>query len=252
MRMKKWMAAAGVLLALMMAGAGLGESMVPVELGNEMSGEIATGVEARDGIVTISRPGDYLLSGEMADGQIFVNCADEGRVTLYLNGVKVHHEKGPALIVGECQPRIVISMVEGTENFLSDGTGMPQGEDDPDGVIYSRSDLTITGSGSLRIDAGAMNGIVSRDDLRIESGKIDIEAAVHGVKGKDSVEISGGEMVIRAGKDGIKATNKKDRDRGYVEITGGKISIECGDEALSFITGCKVSGGEIYVTMTDY
>jgi len=37
-----------------------------------------------------------------------------------------------------------------------------------------------------------------------------------------------------------------------VEITGGKISIECSDEALSFITGCKVSGGEIYVTMTDY
>ena len=240
-----------ILMILTIAGSAAGEGMIPVTLGPDADGTAAEGVEIRNGTVRISRPGAYLLSGEMEQGQISVDCPEDGKVTLYLNGVRVHNEQGPALIVGQCRPRLVISTVEGTDNELSDGTGLLPGDGDPDGVIYSRSDLTITGSGSLRIAAGAANGIASRDDLRIEGGKTEIEAPGHGIKGRDAVEISGGEIVIRAGKDGIKATNKKDPERGYVEITGGKISITCGDDALSYITGCRITGGEIFVTMAE-
>ena len=88
-------------MILMIAGTAMGEGMTPVVLETNMNGTIAEGVDARDGTVTISRPGEYLLSGEMEQGQIFVNCQDDGKVTLYLNGVKVHNEQGPALIVAK-------------------------------------------------------------------------------------------------------------------------------------------------------
>ena len=247
--MKRFFALLALLCLLFSAAPA--DGMIPVVLSPDLTPEASDGYTFQDGVLTFVRPGDYLLSGSLDQGQIRVDCPDDGKVTLYMNGVSVHNENGPALFIGEVSPRLVISLVEGTSNTLSDGKSMPQGEEDPDGVVYSMSDLTIEGSGKLAVEAGAMNGIVSRDDIRITGGILDIDVPLHGIKGKDSVEISGGDIVIRADRDGIKSTNKKDPDRGYIEISGGKISITCRDDALSFITACRITGGELFVTMDN-
>ncbi len=225
------------------------EGMVTIQLGEKEAAGSGSWSVTENGI-RISEPGEYLISGTLEEGQIFVDCGQEGKVTLYLNGVNVHHETGPAIQIGKCSPRAVISLVEGSRNSLSNGKNLIfEEEDEPDGVIFSRSDLTVEGSGQLEILAGAMNGIVSKDDLKIRGGEVVIEAPNHGIKGKDCVEISGGSIRIQAGKDGIKSTNKNDPDRGYIDMTGGEVTIECGDDALSFITGCTVTGGSLRITM---
>ena len=242
--------AAAVFLAafLLTASFSAAEGMISIQLVQDGTQSGTEGVSVDGNTVTISRPGEYLISGTLAQGELRIENRESGKVTLYLNGVSVHNENGPAIRIVECSPRAVISLVEGSANFLSDGTSLIlETEDEPDGVIFSRSDLTIEGAGSLEIKAGAMNGIVSKDDIRIEGGKLSIDAPNHGIKGKDSVEISGGEISIRAGKDGIKSTNKKDGDRGFLEITGGRISIFCGDDPLGFITSCHITGGEISI-----
>lgn len=234
---------------LLLAAASAAEGMISVLLAQDGTRSEAEGVTVDGNIVTITRPGDYLISGRLEQGEIRVDSRESGKVTLYLNGVSVHNETGPAIRISECSPRTVISLVEGTENFLSDGASLIfETEDEPDGVIFSRGDLTIEGAGSLEVRAGTLNGIVSKDDIRIEGGKLSVDVPNHGVKGKDSVEISGGEISIRAGKDGIKSTNKKDGDRGFLEISGGRISIVCGDDPLGFITSCHITGGEISIT----
>ncbi len=206
----------------------------------------AEGVTKTGSTVKITKPGDYLVSGTLSDGCIEVDCAAAGRVTLYLNGVTIHNSTGPAILIGECSPRAVISLVDQTENALSNGANLVFTDgDEPDGVVFSRSDLTIEGSGELTVTAGAMNGIVSKDDLKIEGGDITVKAPNHGIKGKDFVEITGGTLDINAGRDGIKSTNKVDGARGYIEITGGEITILCGDEAISYETYCTINGGSI-------
>lgn len=249
--MKKWMTLMGVLMTLLLLCAyAAGEGIIPVTLGPEM--DTPEGVTAVDGVVTFSKPGSYLVSGDLPQGSLVVDCAENGKVILYLNGVSVYNAQGPALRVGECSPRAVISLVEGAENRLSNGTALFfEDVDEPDGVIYSQSDLTIEGGGTLEVSAGAMNGIVSKDDLRIEGGSLRIDAPLHGIKGKDSVEISGGEITIHAGKDGVKSTNKKDPERGFLEISGGKLTVTCGDDPLSFITTCHITGGEIHLSMAE-
>ena len=245
---KKILAAMAAMMMLAWGGMGArGEGMVTVDLNSRGPGE-----EDHDSWqwtsagVRISQPGEYLISGRLEEGMIWVSCAEKGKVTMYLNGAEIHHENGPAIRIEECSPRAVISLVEGSENILSDGDDLTfEGDEEPDGVIYSRSDLTIEGSGSLRVTAGAMSGIVSKDDLRIEGGSLTIQAPKHGIKGKDCVEISGGKIRVTAGKDGIKATNRKDPEKGYVAVSGGEISIACGDDPISFITKGMMTGGTL-------
>ena len=207
------------------------------------------GVSFADGVISVRAPGEYMLSGELTNGQISVDCTQEGKVTLYLNGVSIHTDGASAILIGECKPKLVISLVDQAENVLSNGAqAAPDEDEEPNGVIFSQSDLVIEGSGSLKITAASADGIVSKDELEIQGGKITVDAHRHGIKGKDCVEIYGGEISITAGKDGIKSTNKKDSSRGYVSIRGGVISITCGDEPIQFITDCTIENAKIAIS----
>ena len=204
------------------------------------------GVSFKDGVLSVTAPGEYMLSGELTDGQIYVNCAEDGKVTLYLNGVTVSTKSVAALLVGKCKPKAVLSLVDGTVNTFSNGANALKDEDDdPCGAVFSQSDLSIEGSGTLQVTAKSGDGIVSKDDLEISGGKITVEAKRHGIKGKDSVSVYGGEITVDAGRDGIKSTNKQDPSRGYVAIRGGTVSIVFGDEAVQFVTSCTVENASV-------
>ena len=90
------------------------EGMFPVVLSPDLNPGPADGFLFEDGVLTFTQPGEYLLSGSLDQGQIRVDSVTEGKITLYLNGVSVHNENGPALFVGEVDPRLVISLVEGS------------------------------------------------------------------------------------------------------------------------------------------
>ncbi len=208
------------------------------------------GVSFADGVLTVSSPGEYMLSGELSNGQLSVSCAEEGKVTLFLNGVTIHTDGAAAILIGDCKPKVVLSLVSGTENTVSNGAqAAPDEDEEPNGVIFSQSDLVIEGSGSLKVTAASADGIVSKDELTINDGKITVDAKRHGIKGKDCVEIYGGDIAVTAGRDGIKSTNKNDSARGYVSIRGGSITIRCGDEPIQFITDCTIENAKISVTV---
>ena len=210
------------------------------------------GVTFVNSTLTIRNPGEYMLSGELTDGQLCVDCSEEGKVTLYLNGVTVRTSSITALMIGECKPKLVLSLVDQTDNVFSNGSlPGPDEDEEPNGAIFSRSDLVIEGSGSLQVNALSGDGIVSKDELEIHGGKIRIDAKRHGIKGKDCVEIYSGEITITACRDGIKSTNKKDSARGYIAIRGGVISIQSGDEPLQFVTDCTIENAKITLSMKE-
>lgn len=249
---KKWMALiVAVLLVISMFSACMAANgLTMVELSDGMTQPDGSKVLVEGNTVTLTEPGEYLLSGSLTDGMLVVDINGEGKVIVHLNNVSIHHENGPAVYIKNGDPRVTLSLADGSENVFSNGTKLEfETDDEPNGVIFSRSDLTINGAGSLSVTAGAMDGIASKDDLKIEGGKLNIKAARHGLRGKDAVEILGGELEIYATKDGIKSTNEKGEQQGYVSITGGTVHITCGDDPIQFVTYCREENTTITVDM---
>ena len=242
--LKKW---GTLLLVLLLAAVSTGSAeLIQITLADNNSECGSDAVVCEGNAVTITAPGEYLLTGALSNGQVRIDCKEDGKVTVHLQDVSIHNETGAAILVGHVSPRIRISLMADTTNELSDGDSLVyENDNEPNGVIFSRSDLTIEGSGTLKVTAGDMDGIVSKDDLKIEGGQITVNAPRHGIKGKDFVEISDGDITITAGKDGIRSNNDREADRGYISVLGGKLRIVCGDDPFDFVTALNIRNAEI-------
>ena len=158
-------------------------------------------------VLTITQAGTYVIEGSLNEGNIIIDSNDEEVVRLVLNGVNVHSSNTAPVYVKNAK-KVVLSLEEGTENIFSDEIyTLEETEEQPDAVIYSKDDLVINGTGSLKIEANTKDGIVSKDKLKIMEGNISIVSANDGIKGKDLVAIKDVNIEITAGGDGIKATN---------------------------------------------
>lgn len=139
---------------------------------------------------------------------------------------------------------VFITLADGSENSLSNGGAyLPIDENNLDSVIFSKTDLTLNGSGSLAIYAEAGHGIVSKDDLIITGGTYTIEAASHGMTGKDTFCIADGTFTITSGKDGLHAENTEDSTLGSLYITGGTFTIAAQGDAVSASGALQIDAG---------
>ena len=109
--------------------------------------------------VTIDHAGVFLLSGEIENGQLTVAAGEEDKVQLVLSGVSIRQDTGAAIEIISAD-KVFITLAQGSENSLSSGNIT---DDGVDGVIYSKSDLTLNGLGSLTITAQQGHGIVGKD-----------------------------------------------------------------------------------------
>lgn len=193
--------------------------------------------------VTITAEGVYILSGTLYDGQIQINAPDSAQVQLVLNGVDITSADSSAIYALEAD-HVFITLADGSENSLSNGGAyLPIDENNLDSVIFSKTDLTLNGSGSLAIYAEAGHGIVSKDDLIITGGTYTIEAASHGMTGKDTFCIADGTFTITSGKDGLHAENTEDSTLGSLYITGGTFTIAAQGDAVSASGALQIDAG---------
>lgn len=205
-------------------------------------------IELTDSI-TITTPGVYFLTGTINDGLITVNTT--GNVKLVLNNVAVTNNNGPSIYVENAET-VVISTVEGTVNTFTDGEEYIS-YDGIDGCIYSKDDLVLEGSGTLVVNSNYEDGIVSKDDLKINSGTYIINSKDDAIRGKDSVYIKDGTFTINALGDGIKSTNESDTLKGYVKIDNGTFSIDANDDGIDAVTKILIEDGifDINVSSLD-
>lgn len=211
-----------------------------------------TGAEATDGLVTITEAGTYVLSGELSDGQIIVNNQDDGIVRLVLNGVDIQNKDSAAIYIQEAG-KVVMTLEEGTENTVSDGTTYVFADDttdEPSAAIFSKADLTINGTGKLVVAANYNDGIVSKDDLKIMSGTYEILAADDGIVGKDMIAVEDGEFTINAAGDGMKSSNDEDTSKGFIGIGNGTFNITSGNDGIQAETLLVIDKGT-YTLVTN-
>ena len=150
-----------------------------------------------------------------------------------LDNASITKEGSAALYIINAD-KVFITTVKGTENTLS-STGKFASSDDAtnvDGAIFSKSDITFNGSGTLNVKCESKHGIVTKDDLKITGGTYNITSASQGLSGKDSVRIAGGNITVTSGTDGIHSENTDDTEKGYVYISGGTLNITSGKDCI--------------------
>lgn len=221
------------------------ENSTAIKLDGTSATISGSGAEVKDGTVAITAAGTYALSGALSDGQIVVDVQDKGTVRLILNGVNIHDSDSAAIYIKEAG-KAIITLQEGTENVVSDGTTYVYADDttdEPSAAIFSKADTTINGTGKLSITANYNDGIASKDDLNIMSGTIKIQAADDGIVGKDRVAVKDGMISVTATEDGIKSTNDTDTDKGVIAIAAGTFDINAGNDGIQAETALVIDGG---------
>ena len=205
------------------------------------------GVEISGDTVAITAAGDYVLSGSLSDGQILVNAPDDAKVKLILNGVSIV-KNGHAAIYALSADRLVLSTAEGSENLLqSAGDFVQIDENNVDAAVFAKCDLTLSGDGVLNISSLTGHAVVSKDDLKLKSGTVNLEAASKGLCGKDSVVVEGGVLNADVGTDGIYAGKSEDSGKGTIRIDSGVLNLLCQKEGLDASGDIRITGGELVV-----
>lgn len=200
--------------------------------------------------ITITQEGVYLLSGTLTNGRITVNADPNAKIQLVFDNVTLHSDNGPALFVEACD-KVFITLAKNSNNYVTDGRNytFTHSETTPDGAIFSREDLTINAQsgGKLTVEGKYKHGIVSKDDLVITGGEINVIAKNVALNGKDSVKIGGGNITLTAGSDAIRADNAEDTTKGFVYIKDGTIGIEAENDGIQAETTLRIDGGEIHI-----
>lgn len=167
--------------------------------------------------VKITGAGDYIFTGKLSDGQIYVDADGEDKVTLVLNGVDISCTYGPAILINQSK-KCTVKVKEGSVNNLSDSAK----DKAYDGVIFSNDTIRVKGKGTLNINAGNAHGIASDDDVIFENSVCNITSNKSGIHANDNITISGGTLSITAGSNGLKSKDSITINGGTSFITGGK------------------------------
>jgi hypothetical protein len=205
------------------------------------------GISEENGVITISKEGTYVLSGDYS-GQVLVDADKDAYVHIVLDGFNIVNESGPAIYSQQCD-KLTITLADGSENSVADGAEYTSVDEDgePDGAIYSKTDLSINGNGSIEVTGNYADAIKCKKDLKLISGSYKIKAASEGIKGRNSVVIKDGTYDITSTDTAIKATRDDDADKGYIIIDGGDITINAGNDGIHSETHTTINGGNINI-----
>ena len=162
-----------------------------ITLNGSSASTSASGVKVDGSMVTITQAGVYKLSGTL-NGQVKVEAGTDAQVVLILDGATITNSSGSAINVVSADD-VVLSL--NGSNTVTDGTPSDTNAED-NAAIYSDADLTITGSGSLTVNANYNDGITSKDDLYILSGNITVTSKDDALRGKDSLTVAGGTIKV--------------------------------------------------------
>lgn len=230
--------------------------------------DVTDAVSNEGNVYTITKAGEYTLSGNLADGQIIVNIGDSDEVTLILNKTSVSCSYASPIYINGGS-KVKIKSEEDTFNEITDSRATQTVEDIDtssmslteaakygNAAIYATCDLSLTGKGSLVVNGSYNNGVQTKDDLSIKNVCLKVTSYNNSIKGNDSVEIESGDITLisKAGN-GIKTSNdeisSKGNQKGNITISGGSIDITSANDGINAIYEAIISGGSITINAGD-
>ena len=227
------------------------------------------GAYAYGGDVMITSAGRYVVSGKLDDGSIVVDTNNSAKVWILLNDADLSCSDGACLDIEQAD-KVFLTLAEGTENSMTTlGFSEAAVTAGMDGTLFSRDDLTINGTGTLRVTAVQEHGITANDELVITGGKIQVRAAQDALHVNDGLRLMAAELTLEAGDDGISLTGLESEmylesgvisvaaaDNGIsagnrILLAGCVLSVESGNDGLSASGEITVTDGELSIIAAD-
>ena len=201
------------------------------------------GAKLEDKTVKITKEGTYILSGSSDGLNVVVEAADTEKVWLVFDNLSMKGVSAPIQVL--TADKVFITLAKGSTNTIEDIETAESEE--LNAAIYSKSDLTINGSGKLIVNGKYEHGIKSSDDLKMLGGSFVITAANDGLNANDALNIKDSVIEISAKGDGIhsdknvyidgKSLNIKESEEGIegkvVDIVSGDIDIKSSDDGIN-------------------
>lgn len=214
-----------------------------------VTSDTSDGVTQSGSVYTITKAGEYTVTGLLSEGQLIVDAGDEDEVTIVLNGTSITCSSGSPIYVKNASKVEIKSEDNSFNEVIDNRTEATEDSSDDAGnaAIYATCDLKLVGKGALVVTGNYNNGIQSKDDLSIKNVIVKVTAVNNAVKGNDAVDIESGNIIaISAKGDGIKTSNSslsnKGNQKGIVTITGGNIDIYAACDGIDASYGVDISG----------
>lgn len=193
---------------------------------------------------TISEEGTYTICGDI-DGSIIVE-ASKCEVTLVLDNANITSSDFACIYIKKAS-HVYINLV-GENKVTSSATKFSQiDENSVDAAIFSKSDLTIKGEGSLDVTS-SLHGIVSKDSLVITTN-IDIESGKKGISVNDYLALKNAILNIESKTDGINVESD-DTTLGYILSESSDITITTMHDDIQASGTIQINGGDFNLTTT--
>ena len=230
------------------------------------------GAVAENGKVTIRKAGTYLLSGTLEEGQLLVDAEEGAEIILIFDGFKISNSTDAPLLF-ESGSSITLVLKDGSKNAVTD---LRSSAEENQAAIYTKSDLTISGNGTLDVTGTAEDAIHSKTKVTVQGGTINLKAgddAIHAdetltiLDGKVTVleseegleglvvDIQGGDITVNASDDGLNASDGSGSDKApgqategaEIRISGGVLTVKAGGDGIDSNGDLIISGGTVVV-----
>lgn len=221
---------------------------ITIRLNGNSAEASSNAVKISGSAIHITEEATYIINGTLEDGMIVVDAPDNAKLQLVLNGADITSKSSAPLYIKEAD-KVFVTLAEGTENILANEGGFTVIDDNNiDGTVFSKQDLSFNGSGKLTVTAPAGHGIVCKDDLVFTGGMYTINSSSHAIDANDSVRVSQATMIVNSGKDGIHAENSDEPELGFVYISSGTFTFESEGDGISAGSYLQVTGGNFDIT----
>lgn len=221
------------------------DEVISIDLDN-LESDSNNGISIEDSIITINSSGVYRISGELDDGQVLVNTEEEDPIKLLFNNAEISNNSSAPIYIQNAS-RAVLIVESGTKNYLNDASTYEyssEEDEEPNGTIFSKSDLSIYGDGYLEIDSNFNDAIISKDGLVLRDIDIAIDSEDDGIRGKDYIIIQGGDLSITSGGDGLKSDNEDNDSCGYIIINDGNVEITANGDMIYGLNNVEINDGK--------
>ena len=221
------------------------------------AGSSGTGYKISGTTLTIKSAGTYKITGSCSEGTIVV---DKGLsdVTLIFDSLSLASSTTAPIVIKKGSSATI--SLSGTSTLTDkEDASTEDTNSDFEGAaikIKSGSTLTLSGNGTLNIDASSCkNGIKggSEATVNITSGTYKVNAANTGIASDGKVNITGGTFNITSGNEGIKSGPDEDdtTSEGIINISSGSFTVNSGDDAIHGVNGLTITGGTFSIDAGD-